>query len=491
MSAAEKSVASWARVIGPLAGLVVLGIGWAINGETSIALRVAAVATTMAILWMTEALPLAATALIPLALFPLLSISDTKTVTSAYAAPAIFLFLGGFLIARVVEDSGLHRRLAYRVIAAVGQRPKGLVLGFLLTSALMSMWISNTATSLVLLPVVLAVTGPIVGQGEQGKKLATAMLLAVAYGASIGGVGTPVGSPPNLIFMAQLHASYPDMTISFARWMLFGVPFVVLYLPFAWWWLSRGLSADSLKAGSSTRLQQDRAALGPMDRDEKIAASLLAAAALLWISRGSINLGPLHFPGWAQAFGGAHYIHDAVVAIGIALLAFMLPSQQRPQERLLTWQSAKKTAWGILILFGGGIALARAFQSSGLSKQLGQLFAHLHGAPLIVLVLIIVTSVIFLTELTSNTATTTVMMPVLAAMAMALTISPMAVMLPAAVAASCAFMLPVATPPNAVVFSSGHIALRDMMRAGLFLNLVGIALITLLSLMLGPIMIGQ
>lgn len=480
----------WGRWLGPIAGLLVWGVGSLISGSSSAALLVAAVATTMAILWMSEALPLAATALIPLAAFPLLGLSNSKQVASAYAAPAIFLFLGGFLLARVVEDSGLHQRLAMSIIARVGQRPKRLVLGFLLTAASMSMWISNTATSLVLLPVVIAVTGPLRQKTKSGAKLSASLLLSVAYGASIGGVATPVGSPPNLIFIAQLQASFPQLNISFARWMLFGLPFVALFLPFAWWWLSRGLDDQEPDDAQRENFASTRAELGAMGRDEKFAAALLVSAALLWITRAPISIGALHFSGWASLFGGSSLVHDSVVAIAVALVAFALPSAQRPGQRLLTWDSAQRISWGVLLLFGGGIALAQGFQSSGLSAQLGMAFSKLQGAPITLVVLLISTAVIFLTELTSNTATTTVMMPVLAAMAMAMAVSPLSVMLPAAVAASCAFMLPVATPPNAVVFSSGLVSLREMMRAGLFLNLVGILIISLLTLAIGPLLVS-
>ncbi len=482
-------LASWGRLVGPLAGLALALAIWISTGTLSPAGKVAALATTMAVLWMTEAVPLAATALLPLVLFPLLGVASSREAAVGYADPAIFLFLGGFLIARVVEDTGLHRRIAIGIVGAVGERPRQLVLGFMLTAALLSMWISNTATALVLLPVVLAVTRPALERGDAaGRTFATALLLGTAYGASIGGVATPVGSPPNIIFLAQLRAAYPDLEIGFARWMMLGLPFVALFLPLAWWWLCRGLDPRAQLGEGTAALAEARGRLGPMSRDEKLAAALFAVAGLGWIFRSSIHIGPLNVPGWADLFGGGKVVHDAVVALAVALVAFFLPSAQRPGERLLTWSSASKIAWGLLLLFGGGIALARGFQSSGLSAALGGMFQRLEGAPILLLVVLLTLAVVFLTELTSNTATTTVMMPILAALALALHVSPMLVMLPAALAASCAFMLPVATPPNAVVFSSGAVPLRDMLRAGLFLNLVGTVLITALVMLLGPML---
>jgi sodium-dependent dicarboxylate transporter 2/3/5 len=267
--------------------------------------------------------------------------------------------------------------------------------------------------------------------------------------------------------------------------MLLGVPIVALFLPLAWWWLTRNLGEVSLGNGGREELRAQRASLGPMSRDEKLATALFAAAALGWLFRRSIEIGPVSIPGWADLLGRGGDIHDAVVAVGVALAAFFLPSGVRPGERLLTWPEARRISWGLLLLFGGGLSLARGFQVSGLSTAIGEVFGALSGAPLVLIVLSITLGVIFLTELTSNTATTTVMMPILAALAAAIGASPMHIMLPAALAASCAFMLPVATPPNAVVFSAGHVQLRDMMRAGLFLNLVGTLIITALVMLLG------
>ncbi|MFH1809273.1 MAG: SLC13 family permease [Pseudomonadota bacterium] len=472
------------RIAGPLGGLAILLLVHVVTGAVPPAARVAALAFTMAVLWMTEAIPLAATALFPLVAFPLLGITNTSGVATAYADPAIFLFLGGFLLARCVEDSGLHRRIAVAVLGALGDRPRRQVLGFMITSALLSMWISNTATALVLLPVALAVAAPVIANdAERGRVFATSLLLGVAYGASIGGVGTPVGSPPNVIFLSQLAAAFPEQRIGFARWLLVGLPFVALFVPVAAWWLCRPLGTDPLP-GCREVLASQRAGQGRMDRDQWIVAALFATAALGWVFRAPIVVGSVEIPGWSSLVGGSAAVHDAVVAVGVALIAFFVPSSQRPGQRLLTWASASRIAWGLLILFGGGIALARGFSLSGLSSTLGGLFAGLQGVPLILVIAAITTLVIFLTELTSNTATTTVMMPILASLALALQVPAVAIMLPAAIAASCAFMLPVATPPNAVVFSSGQVPLRDMMRAGFFLNLIGVVLITLLAL--GP-----
>lgn len=479
------------RIGGPAAGLAVLLVSYLSQPSLSSAALVAAVATTMAVLWITEAIPLAVTALFPLFLFPLLGVCSTEQAALGYAAPPIFLFMGGFMLARLVEVTGLHRRLAISVIVAMGDRPKRLVLGFMVTAAFLSMWISNTATTLVLLPVVLAVAKP-AAESPSGaaKPFVTALLLGTAYGASIGGVATPIGSPPNIIFLAQLEVSYPDLTISFARWMMFGLPLVAVFLPCAWWWLTRSLDPATLPGINRAALEQQRIKLGPMTTDEIIAALLFATAALGWMFRKSITVGPLTIPGWSDYVAGSGMLHDAVVAIAVVVCAFFLPSFNRSGQRLLTWTDARQISWGLLLLFGGGISLAKGFTASGLSQSLGELFGALAGAPVVLVVLVIAAVVIFLTEITSNTATTSVMMPILAALAVALALSPLQVMLPAAIVASFAFMLPVATPPNAVVFSSGQVELRDMLRAGLFLNLVGILVVAAMVLLLAPLVLS-
>ncbi len=414
----------------------------------------AAVTVLCAIWWMSEALPLPATAMIPLAVFPLTGVLSAAQVADAYGNPMILLFLGGFLLSKAMEESGAHRRIALQLMHRLGTSARRLVFGFMAASALLSMWVSNTATALMLLPVALAV----VEQARQ-PRLAIAVLLGVAYGASIGGLGTPIGSPPNLVFLRVLEES-TGTSISFLAWMSLALPVVLLFLPIAGLWLVRGLPAGAVPALPT---------VGQWRPEEVRVLSIFALTALAWITRSD------PFGGWSQMLGlpGAS---DADVALLAALLLFALPNGRG--GRLLEWQAAARIPWGMLILFAGGIAIAKAFVSSGLSQTLGAQLAGLGDWPLLLLIAATCLAVTFLTELNSNTATAALLMPILAATALAIEIDPILLMAPAALSASCAFMLPVATPPNAIVFGSGHVPIRTMIREGLALNLIGVMLIS-------------
>lgn len=445
-----------------------------------------AITAWMAIWWITEVVPVAATSMLPLVAFPVLGIGTAKSVASGYFSPFIVLLMAGFMAALALERWGVHRRMALGILSKVGSSPSRLILGIMIAAAGMSMWISNTATTLVMLPIALA----LVSWAEQTapdrtadiRKFALALLLGLAYAASIGGLGTPIGTPPNLIAMAAYETEF-KATISFLDWMRFGLPVVVVLVPLVWWLLTRVLHripAD-LDVGGPDIINKERASMGRMSIDEKTVAAVFGLMALLWITR-QIRVGEELY-GWAPALGLVGKVHDSTVAVFGALIMFAWPSRTRPGEHLLDWQTAVKIPWEVVLLFGGGIALAGAFKSTGLSTEIAQQLGGLMQQPLIVVVLVTTLVVTFLTEVTSNTATATILMPVLAAVASETpSVSPLVIMVPAVLSCSCAFMLPVATAPNAIVYGTELISIKEMARTGLWLNLVAAAIITALSM---------
>ncbi len=449
--------------------------------------RAGAVALLMVAWWVTEALPLAATALLPLALFPLLGVMSGKATASAYGDANIFLFAGGFFIAMAMQKCGLHVRIALNIVTRTGTNPRGLVLGFMVATAFLSMWISNTATTLMMLPIALAVSDYLeTDTPDRGiGNFPACLLLSIAYAASIGGVGTLVGTPPNIVLAAQYAEMFPDAEpIGFLQWMCVGIPFVLLFLPLAWIFLTRVLFRLDARSDcrASDEIRRRKTALGSMSRAEKIVLTVSAMTALSWIFRKNIDLGLFSIPGWSSLFPNPGGIHDGTVAIFFAVLLFAIPTDLRKGEFALDWEWAKRIPWGVLLLFGGGLALAKAFKETGLVEWLGACFVHLSVLPPVLVVLMIALTLTFLTEMTSNTATTTIMLPLLGgAAALAIGVDPLLLMIPAAISASCAFMLPVATPPNAIVFGSGRITVEQMAWAGLLFNLAGALLVTLLT----------
>lgn len=444
---------------------------------------VAAVGVMMAIWWATEAIPLPATALLPIIAFPLAGVMSIADATSPYADPIIFLFLGGFLVALAVERSELHRRIALVIFRLMGSSGKGLVAGFMLAAALLSMWISNTSTTLMLFPIAVSLA-LVVGETSPGLSdkakhdFQIALLLGLAYGASIGGVATLVGTPTNAFMVGFLQSEY-QLEIPFARWMMVGIPVTVILLPMGWFLLTRFLFPVSFESSPDTRAELDRryAALGAMSTAEKRTAILFALLVVGWVLRKPI--------GSALGIEG---LSDAGVAMIAALLAFLIPSGT-DRHALVTWEDTRRLPWGVLILFGGGLSLASALSSTGLTLWLGQQMAPLGVINPLLLVIALTSLVIFLTELTSNVATTATLLPVVAALAIELGVDPVMLVVPVTIAASCAFMLPVATPPNAIVFSSGEIQIREMMRAGLWLNIVSIALVSAVAVWLVPMVL--
>ena len=445
---------------GPLLA-VLCALAAALAGLPAAAIWTAAVTGWCVGWWVTEPIPIPATSLIPFAALPLGGVLTHKAVAEAYGHTLILLLLGGFILSTALSRSGAHRRLAVSIVRAVGGGGRRLVLGFMLASALCSMWISNTATTLMLLPVALAAL-----EGEDADpRLRVPLLLGLAYSASTGGLGTPVGTPPNVIFMGVYQAQ-TGQSVSFLDWMRVGVPAVALLLPATWLWLTRSLPARS----PAPRLP----ALSPIRPAERRVLLVFAATAALWIFRTE----PLG--GWSGLLGLEEYIGDSTVALLAVVALFVLPDGAGQGARLLDWDTANTIPWGLLLLFGGGIAIASAFEASGLSAAVGSGMVQLGLArwPVVLMIGAVCLCVTFLTEVTSNTATTTLLMPVLAAAGMGVGIDPALLMIPAALSASCAFMLPVATAPNAIVFGTGDVTTAQMARTGFALNLIGVVILT-------------
>ncbi|HHJ38152.1 MAG: hypothetical protein AXA67_03420 [Methylothermaceae bacteria B42] len=470
---------------------LILGIALVIFAGLALALdlgdspqtgHMAAIAILMALLWITEAIPLAATALLPLVLFPLFGIAATKVVAAKYMNSTVFLLLGGFMIAQAMERWQLHRRIALTVLAWFGGRPASLMMGFIVATAFLSMWISNTATTLVMLPIALAILArfeALLGP-RQAHRFAVVLLLAIAYAASIGGMMTLVGTAPNLVF-ARLYEETTGQEVDFLRWMMIGLPVgitmlmaLVLYLKSVY--LRRLPKLEQLE----TIVAQERARQGRISREEKLVAWVFAATAILWISRKGVTLNNFHLPGWQQWLAFGDLIDDGTVAIAMAILLFLLPARGDSGQRttLLDQGVFMRLPWPVVILFGGGFALASGFEQSGLSTWIASQLQGLAGTGMLGLMVSVSTGMTFLTELTSNTATTQLVLPILASLAKALALEPVWLMLPATVSASCAFMFPVATPPNAIIFGSGRVRVWEMVKTGLILNLVGIVVVT-------------
>ncbi|RKY18084.1 MAG: SLC13/DASS family transporter [Planctomycetota bacterium] len=480
----------WRLLLGPaLAGVMLL---LSPGDEPGVA-RMAAIAAWMACWWITEAVPIAVTALLPLVLVPLAQIAPVNDVAVNYGRSTIFLFLGGFLIALSLEVSGLHRRLALAIVRRVGSRPSRLVLGFMLATWALSMWNSNTSATMLMLPIVLSVLATArEGEGEGGTTLATAMLLGVAYAANMGGMATLVGTPPNLAFSRLFVQLFPDApAVSFLQWMLLALPFSIVFLLGGWLLLTRivfRLPEGELLGGRET-VARLCAELGPLRRDELSAGLVFGLTALLWMTGAGLELGPLSLPGWRGALGLEGMVDDAVVAVTMAVLLFVLPSRDRPGEALLTWPMTRDLPWGMLLLFGGGFALAAGFKQSGLSHWAGSRFEVLGDVSPWLVVGLVALLLTFLTELTSNIATAEMMLPILATAASTLGIDPRALMIPATLSASCAFMMPVATPPAAIVYASGQVPIRSMVRAGIWFNLLGVALVmATMAALAGPVL---
>ena len=486
------------------------------DGMPAAAQRLAAVTALMAVLWMTQAIPIAATSLIPLAAFPLLGIQSAKVVSKSYIDQNIFLFLGGFIIALGIEKWGLHRRIALHIVRLLGSGPKRIVLGFMLATAFLSMWISNTASTLLMLPIGLALltslrdlspTGGDVGEKSASDaaydRLSVVVLLGIAYSASLGGLTTLVGTPTNVAFQRIWTERFPDApALSAGEWMVAVVPFGAVFLLCAWGVLTFRLpvlpGAERFQRGFFTERLR---ALGKPSRAEWLMLVVFVTTAALWIFRKPLSWqGQIVVSGWSEIVVGwlsewgvssenpADWVHDSTVAVAMALLMFFIPAGRDGKQRvryLMDWETAERLPWGILLLIGGGFALADGFSVSGLSQWIGDSFAGaVAGWPIWLLVGCVCLLMTFLTELTSNVATVSTILPILAGTALSIGVDPRLLMFPATISASCAFMLPIATPPNAIVFGSGRIRMGQMMRYGILLNILGVILMTLATYLL-------
>lgn len=443
--------------------------------------RTAAMGLMMAIWWATEAVPIAVTALLPLVFFPLLGIADISDAAAPFANKVIYLFLGGFVVALAMQRWDLHRRIALTVLQYFGSDGRSLVGGFMVASALLSMWVMNTSTTMMLLPIAVSVIGVIHSSvdslDEKGRKdLQYALLLGVAYASTIGGMATLVGTAPNAMMAAFMQENY-DVAIDFASWMLVGLPLSLCMLPLAWLALTRLVFRVDFHTSPEGRavLRKARLDMGPVSTPEKRVAIVFGLLALAWIFRPLLVKIP-----------GLEGLDDSGIAMAGALSLFLIPSGDRSDPLLIRWEQVEKLPWAILILFGGGLALAGAVSDTGLAAWLGDNLHAVATLPAPVLVLIVATMIIFLTELTSNIATTATFLPVAGAIAVEAGIDPIVLVVPATLAASCAFMLPVATPPNAIVFGSGLLIVPKMAKAGIVLNLFSILLVSLAALTLAP-----
>lgn len=431
----------------------------------------------IAVWWVTEAVPIAVTALLPIVLFPLTGALDIGETTEAYGHKYIFLYMGGFMLAIAIERWNLHRRIALNIIRFIGSDTSRIILGFMVATAFLSMWISNTATSVMMLPIGTAIVSQFNQKENDGDAspapFGKALMLAIAYSASIGGVATLIGTPPNLVLAGILEETY-NVKITFLQWMMIGLPVSLLLLFLAWRYLTRyAFRFDDIRfpAGRQEIARMIRG-LGRMSYEEKAVTIVFVLTGAAWISRSLLER-------------VIPRIDDTIIAIAAGIILFALPDKSRTR-RLLSWKEALRLPWGIILLFGGGMALARGFTTTGLAEWIAGEMSRLDGLSLILLILVLVVMVNFLTEITSNLATTAMLLPVLAPMALSLNIHPFMIMVPVTIAASCAFMLPVATPPNAVVFGSGYLHIPDMVRTGLIMNLVSVLLVTALTYLLLP-----
>jgi solute carrier family 13 (sodium-dependent dicarboxylate transporter), member 2/3/5 len=471
---ALEATPAWVRrlglMIGPLLFVLILASPKppALTGDAWV---VVALAALMACWWMTEAVPMAVTAMLPIIILPLTGVSSVKEATNPFAEPIIFLLLGGFIIALAIEKWGLHKRIAIAVVSLIGTSPSRLVLGFMVATAFLSMWISNSATTMMVLPIALSV-GAVIGD----RKLTTALLLAVAYAASIGGMGTLIGTPPNSMTAGFIQQSF-GREVAFVDWMKLGVPVILVMLPLCWILLTKFTHKIDTKPSAAAQgvIELERAILGRMSTPELRTALVCVAVAVCWMLRSFIT----ELPGFGK-------LTDDITAVAFALLMFLIPAggKTAADQRLLDWSDTTKINWGVILLFGGGLSLAAAIDKTGLATWLGQGLAGATHLPPFVLALLLAASVCLLSEIASNTALVAALLPVLGATAKAANMDPLTLILPATLAASCGFMLPAATGPNAIAFGTGKLKSADMLRAGVLLDVIGIVTIASLSTLL-------
>lgn len=431
----------------------------------------------MASWWISEAVPIPVTSFLPLVVAPLLGLNSLAAVAQPYAHPLIFLFLGGFIISIAMERWSLHKRIALHTMLFVGSKPSQQIGGIMLVTAFLSMWMSNTATAVMMLPIALSIM-QLLKQDDENSPFGKAMLLAIAYAASIGGLATLIGTPPNALMAAFLADNY-DIQIGFAEWMMVGLPLSIVLLALSWLWLTKAAyKVDQVAAVETKSLFREQLTkLGNMQRGEKAVLAIFSVTAFCWI-----------FRPWLADLTGLP-LDDTIIAMAAALLLLVLPLDSK-NTRILTWDETRKLPWGILMLFGGGLSLAALITKSGLAAFIADQVILLGDVPFWVMILVVTAVIVFLTEVTSNTATAAGFLPLLAPVALAMSGTPLTLVIPAAIAASCAFMMPVATPPNAIVFSSGQLKIADMVKAGFALNIISVAVVSVVTLTLARWVFG-
>ncbi|MBD3616501.1 MAG: DASS family sodium-coupled anion symporter [Gracilimonas sp.] len=458
-------------LIGGVLVLIVLMLTPSPEGLSDEAWRTAAITILMGIWWLTEAIPISVTALLPIVLFPIFGITTISEATSPYANPLIFLFMGGFIIALAMEKWDLHKRIAINIVSFVGVKPSSIIIGFIIAAAFLSMWVSNTATAIMMLPIAMSIL-ELVDRDESSEKInfEIVLVLCIAYACNIGGMGTLIGTPPNALLAGFVLENY-GIEITFFDWMLVGVPIVLVSLPLMYLVLTKLIYPIKINVlpGGKELIQKQMNELGFMSSEEKKVASVFVAVATLWIFRPFISN---YIPG----------ISDAGIAIAASVILFIIPSDLKNNVFLLKWSDTKRLPWGVLILFGGGLSMASAISSTGLATWIGTGIGALNTWPILLIIFIVISLIIFLTEMTSNTASTAAFLPILASVAIGLGENPLLLAIPTVLGASCAFMLPVATPPNAIVYGSGKITIPEMAKAGFWLNILFIILLTLASL---------
>ncbi|EKU46864.1 SLC13 family permease [Staphylococcus massiliensis] len=487
----DKPSYTKAQLIGLLLGPILFTLILTLfkpEGLSSQGVFVLAITAWIASWWITEAIPIAATSLLPIVLLPLGHVMDSKVVASQYGNDIIFLFLGGFILAIAMERWNLHTRVALNIINAIGTSTGRILLGFMFATGFLSMFVSNTAAVMIMIPIGLAIIKEARALKDDSvhekslSKFERALVLAIGYAGTIGGLGTLIGTPPLIILKGQYHASFGE-ELSFARWMIIGIPTVIVLLTLAWLYLKHVAYKHDMKdlPGGKKIIQDKLHELGQMQYEEKVVQAVFILASLLWISREFL------LKNWSVT----SQVADGTIAMFIAILLFLIPAKNKSKHtRIVDWSIAKDLPWGVLILFGGGLALAKGIQESGLAKWLGEQLSLLNGVSPLIIVIVIAVFVLFLTEITSNTATATMILPILATLSVAINVHPLLLMVPAAMASNCAFMLPVGTPPNAIAFGTGKLSIKEMATTGFWLNLISAVLLVLVVYFILPPVLG-
>ncbi|MGD1958646.1 MAG: SLC13 family permease [Fulvivirga sp.] len=468
------------KIIGFTFGPFIFTVLLFLFGESDIG-RVLALAVWMITWWITEAAPIPVTALLPLVLLPYLGIFTVAESTAPYASPIIFLFMGGFMIALGLEKHNLHQRIALNLIKITGTSGNGIILGFMIATALLSMWISNTATTVMMLPIATSVVQLLLKDNEMNKsdkRFALGLMLSIAYAANIGGTMTIIGTPPNVVMTGYL-SELVEFEMNFSQWLPIGLPAGLSILVCTYFLITRVLFSNGIRKieGSHALIQDKLQSLGKFSKEEKLVTFVFTLTALCWVFKPNINV-----------LIGYPFLSDATTAMAGGILMFIMPINFKKSKFLVRWEDTQRLPWGILILFGGGMTLAKGMEKSGIIQVIGEYVAQNSELGILSLIAIVTTIVLFMTELMSNVALVTIFIPVIIGVAGGLGINPLYLVIPATIASSCAFMMPISTPPNAIVFASGHIKIRDMMRAGVLLNIVSILILVLIGKWLVPLL---